>query len=133
MIASPQCLATLFTLDPLIERRIIIHDGSNPCWEWTGASVKSKRRPRARYGMVKRRRVAHRPLLAHRYVYVLLVGSIPEGFEVHHRCKNTLCVNPAHLEALSEEEHDWAEREAAHYDDAWSADALRPAATGGER
>lgn len=36
-------------------------------------------------------------VLTHRAAYMLLVGPIPEGLNILHRCDNTLCINPAHL------------------------------------
>lgn len=34
---------------------------------------------------------------AHRYIYELLVGEVPEGLELDHQCENKHCVNPMHL------------------------------------
>jgi hypothetical protein len=41
----------------------------------------------------------------HRLIYLLEVGDIPAGYDVHHRCHKPGCCNPAHLELLSHSEH----------------------------
>lgn len=68
------------------------------CWEWAGASHNAKG-----YGRFD---ADGRRYLAHRYSYEQSVGPIPAGSEVDHLCKNTRCVRPSHLEAVTSEEHD---------------------------
>lgn len=48
---------------------------------------------------------AHR---VHRVVYETLVGPIPEGHHVHHKCRKKFCCNPEHLEAVSPSDHRYA-------------------------
>jgi hypothetical protein len=42
-----------------------------------------------------------RNIRAHHYAYVQAHGPIPAGHEIDHLCRNRLCVNPAHLEAVT--------------------------------
>lgn len=65
----------------------------NGCWLWTSAVS-------PRYGVFWVGG-AKRSAYAHRYAYELLVGPIPEGAQIDHRCENRLCVNPEHLEPVT--------------------------------
>ncbi len=65
----------------------------NGCWLWT------KRQGRGRLG------INYEEVLVYRFAYELLVGPIPEGFIVHHVCKNESCVKPEHLKAMSPRDH----------------------------
>lgn len=75
-------------------------DKSSECWNWTGATWKG-------YGsFYVRDRIAHgRHLLAHRVAYALTKGQIPGDMTVDHVCRNRSCVNPNHLQLLSNEEN----------------------------
>jgi len=42
---------------------------------------------------------------AHRVAYEHWVGPIPEGYIVHHHCRNKGCVEPSHLEAVTNSRH----------------------------
>ncbi len=44
-------------------------------------------------------------LLAHRVSYEMQVGPIPEGFVIDHLCRTPACVNPKHLEAVTNREN----------------------------
>jgi hypothetical protein len=57
---------------------------------------------------------------AHRLICEQLRGPIPDGLELHHKCENTRCVNPDHMEPLTPKEHtatkDWSRRRRRHDD-----------------
>ena len=44
-------------------------------------------------------------VLAHRWVYERWFGPIPAGWQIDHLCRNRVCVNPAHLEAVTASEN----------------------------
>lgn len=70
-------------------------DASASCWVWT-ASMKNSYGGFG-VGRGERRRVGY----AHRIAWEMLVGPIPTGMHLDHLCKNTLCVNPDHLEPVT--------------------------------
>lgn len=41
----------------------------------------------------------------HRLAYEHLIAPIPEGMTIHHKCANTLCVNPDHLQLSTNAEN----------------------------
>ena len=67
------------------------------CLVWSGARHNSKG-----YGRFDDSGLR---FLAHRWSYERARGPIPAGFEVDHLCQNTRCVNPVHLEAVTNAEH----------------------------
>jgi hypothetical protein len=64
----------------------------NGCWEWTASRFTGG------YGMITENGKCRG---AHRVMYELLVGPIPEGLGLDHLCRNRGCVNPGHLEPVS--------------------------------
>jgi len=54
------------------------------------------------YGVIKSEPPARRMLRAHRVAWELLRGPIPAGMHLDHLCRNPSCVNPAHLQVVSQ-------------------------------
>ena len=76
------------------------------CWIWGGGLNADG------YGQMS---VDSRTVGAHRISYVAFVGPIPQGFQVDHTCFVTACVNPSHLEAVTQAEN--LRRRTARYAD----------------
>ena len=66
------------------------------CWIWTAAqrngyghfTVQENKKSRQRY--------------PHIMIWESLHGSYPKGFQIDHLCYNRLCVNPAHMEVVTQ-------------------------------
>lgn len=82
MPMKPKPLAERFW--PKVDKR-----GPDECWPWIGAVNKQ-----TGYGQIYDGRVM---IGAHRAVYLLEVGPIPDGMTLDHRCNRRTCVNPTHL------------------------------------
>lgn len=67
-------------------------DSTTGCWLWTGGIDSYGYGRIYGYGA---------PILAHRCVYEILVGPIPDRLTLDHLCRIKRCVNPDHLEPVS--------------------------------
>lgn len=74
----------------------------NGCWPWPGKPTPDG------YGYVWLEPTPYgyyTTCRVHRYMFDTLVGPIPEGHHIHHRCENRPCWHPLHLQALTPKAH----------------------------
>lgn len=93
---TPENIATFWNR---VDRR-----AESECWPWLGP-LDPNGRGQCYDGK--------RPMKAHRFSYILNVGTLPDGAIVRHSCKRADCMNPAHLSVdmrgtLPEVERFWA-------------------------
>lgn len=85
----------------LVDRleRLSMPEPNSGCWLWIGHTVKG-------YGRIRVARGDWRQLRpAHRVSYEIYRGLIPVGLEPDHLCRVTCCINPWHLEAVTQAEN----------------------------
>lgn len=89
----------------------IVH-ADNGCAEWDG-NINNRG-----YGRLSVRCCGRvKKVFAHRVSHEVFIGPIPRGYEVDHKCNNTRCIHPHHLEAVTPAENQRRkfERAGAHH------------------
>lgn len=69
------------------------------CWPWQGGAS-SLHKDRGYFQFEGKR------WLSYRLMYTLVNGEIPEGKVVRHKCDNSLCCNPKHLQLGNQSENE---------------------------
>ena len=74
-------------------------DKTETCWLWTAART-------GRNGQYGNFGIGYpKVMLAHRWSYQNAYGQIPEGMQIDHVCRVTLCVRPSHLRVVTNKQN----------------------------
>lgn len=93
-MAYSQAVA-MMSLEERVMRHVVINPVSK-CWEWHGRR-NGKGYAEMFYEGKKR--------LVHRFYYEYSKGNIPDGLVLDHLCRHRSCVNPDHLEPVTQKEN----------------------------
>lgn len=80
-------------IERFLEKINVVESG---CWIWTAAKNNNG------YGIFG---LDDKTILSHRFIYEYYYGQICPDLVVHHRCYNTSCCNPSHLEERTNKEN----------------------------
>ena len=70
----------------------VVMGSRDECWAWLGQITEKG------YASFS---VERKPYPAHRYAFEVMIGPIPDGLTLDHLCRNRGCVNPFHVEPVT--------------------------------
>ena len=94
------------------ERFMFFVNKTDTCWLWNGTQ---RGKGYGRYTLWDKNTQKQTGVSAHRYSYQLYKGVIPDGLQLDHLCMNKLCVNPNHLEPVTNKENQFRAMEIRGY------------------
>lgn len=91
--------ATPANLRERFEQKFTRSPEPDGCWPWHGGKTSRG------YGQIRPEGKRGPQVYAHRLSYEFYVGPIPDGLQLDHGCRNPPCVNPDHLEPVTNREN----------------------------
>jgi hypothetical protein len=95
-LTKPFPASAIKTRQPSRDRVRVEVDDETGCHLWTGAVNQDG------YGLLGRGSFTG---MAHRWFWIERHGPIPDGMKLDHLCRNPRCVNPDHLEVVTNREN----------------------------
>ena len=98
-------IKTLESAEERFNRQTVKSEDPDGCWIFTGngkGSGKSVATEGVGYGQLYGE---GKKVMAHRWSYEHHVGPIPEGVQLDHLCRVKNCVNPKHLQPVTQDEN----------------------------
>ena len=90
-VVKPHC-----SVDDRFWAKVQKSDNPDGCWLWNAAINPNGY---AQFG------IGYKKVYAHRWAYEQVHGPIPKGLQIDHLCRVRHCVNPAHLEIVTNREN----------------------------
>ena len=81
------------TIEERFWNKVYFPPCADDCWTWIAS--------KSHDGYGRFRAPGRLNVMAHRWAYKQLVGPIPDGLTLDHLCRNRACVNPSHLEPVT--------------------------------